>query len=139
MSGWAVAFGILGVLTASGGVVSWFTLRPMLRKHRADTSKTIIDAAVAERSQNLAEDSAEDEHWNSIVRAQVDVLITPLQNEVKGLRTRLEELESKFAALHIRYWRAIEWIRHALRWIDTFAPDAKPPPPNIPPEIADDL
>jgi len=131
VSAWEIVFASLGLL-GIGGFGSWFLLRPQIRKLRADTSKAIVEAAVAE-------DAAEDEHWNTLVRAQVDVLITPLQNEVKGLRTRVTELEGKFAALHIRYWRAIDWIRSARRWADTWHPESQPPPPTVPPEIADDL
>lgn len=131
MSAWEVIFASLGLLSI-GGLGSWFLLRPQIRKLRAETSKAVVEAAVAE-------DSAEDEHWNAIVRAQVDVLITPLQNEVTGLRNRVAELEGKFAALHLRYWRAIDHIRSTRRWVDTWHPDAQPPPPSVPDEIADDL
>jgi len=131
VSAWEVVFASLGLLSV-GGLGSWFLLRPQIRKLRAETSKAVVEAAVAE-------ESAEDEHWNAIVRAQVDVLITPLQNEVTGLRNRVADLEGKFAALHLRYWRAIDHIRSTRRWVDTWHPDAQPPPPSVPEEIADDL
>jgi hypothetical protein len=131
VTGWEIVFASLGLLSV-GGLGSWFLLRPQIRKLRAETSKAVVEAAVAE-------DSAEDEHWNAIVRAQVDVLITPLQNEVTGLRNRVADLEGKFAALHLRYWRAIDHIRSTRRWVDTWHPDAQPPPPSVPDEIADDL
>ncbi len=131
MSAWEVVFASLGLLSV-GGLGSWFLLRPQIRKLRAETSKAVVEAAVAE-------ESAEDVHWNAIVRAQVDVLITPLQNEVTGLRNRVADLEGKFAALHLRYWRAIDHIRSTRRWVDTWHPDAQPPPPSVPEEIADDL
>ena len=131
MNAWQIVLAVL-TLVGAGGFGSWFLLRPQIKKYRADTAKAIVEAAVAE-------DSAEDEHWNAIVRAQVDVLITPLQNEVTGLRNRVADLEGKFAALHLRYWRAIDHIRSTRRWVDTWHPDAQPPPPSVPEEIADDL
>lgn len=131
MSAWEVVFASLGLLSI-GGLGSWFLLRPQIRKLRAETSKAVVEAAVAE-------ESAEDEHWNAIVRAQVDVLITPLQSEVTGLRNRVADLEGKFAALNLRYWRAIDHIRSTRRWVDMWHPDAQPPPPSVPEEIADDL
>lgn len=131
MSAWEIVFASLGLLSI-GGLGSWFLLRPQIRKLRAETSKAVVEAAVAE-------ETAEDEHWNAIVRAQVDVLITPLQNEVTGLRNRVADLEGKFAALHLRYWRAIDHIRSTRRWVDTWHPDSQPPPPSVPDEIADDL
>lgn len=133
MSPTSPVFAILSVIgfliTASGGLVVWFRLRPDIKKLRAETRRVDLDAA-------LAGDKAEDEHWEAIVRTQVDVIVTPLRQEVTELRAEVSALRTEVETFRTRYWRAIAYIRTLLALHGRHSSE---PAPTAPSEIAADI
>jgi len=128
MDGWAIAFGILTVLTAGGGVTAWFYIRPTIRKHRAETHKAVVEAAVAEGA-------ADDEHLKTIV----GYVVEPLKERVDDLEQEVSRLRDEVRTTRKKYFRLVDWARDVRAWVRLWYPDAQPPLPSLPAEVIDDL
>jgi len=125
-----IIFGGLVSLGGLSGVVALLLWRHQVRKLRAETHHTEIDAAIAE-------DRADDEHWREIVKTQTEALVQPLREELTRLRVEVDSLRSEVEATRTRYWRAIAYIRVLLTITQRRNPnDDVPAPPS---EIAADL
>lgn len=117
--------GILSILLGGGGVVALYKARK--------------DAKLGIRQQETAEDAAWDERWKGIIKAQTESLLQPLQAQVDRQGAKIAQLETELGSLRTRYWRSIHHIRDLLAWIAKHLPDADPPPPVTPADIADDI
>lgn len=121
---------ILGLLvTIVGGALAWTKLRPELLQLRAQVRKTDVDAAVAE-------DTAEDAHWQAIVKAQAEAIVAPLRTEVEELRAEVRTLREEVETHRTRYWRAITYIRVLHAWARHPSASDIPAPPA---ELAVDI
>lgn len=128
---WGLVFSFLAA-GGLGGLGTFILVWPQIRKIRAETRKVDVDAA-------LAVDSAEDAHWQSIVKTQAEAIVEPLRTEVAALRGEVAGLRTEIEALRTRYWRSIHYIRDLLAWIAKHLPNADPGPPVIPADIAQDV
>lgn len=120
----------------SGGVaalVSLVMLWPQIQKARADAGKARVDAAVAE-------DTAEDAHWQAIVTAQTEAVVKPLREEVERLSRKVTSLEERVEQISQRYRSAIGYVRILLAWIRRHHQTDHPMDlPVAPAEIAGDI
>lgn len=113
------------VITVGGGLLAWFRLRPELNALRAQARHTLVQASVSE-------DAAEDAHWQAIIKAQAEAVVTPLRDEVEALRTEVRVLRAEVEAHRVRYLRAIAYIRNLLAWSrHPHLTDVPPPPPEL--------
>lgn len=121
---------IIGALiTIGGGLLAWFRLRPELNALRAQARHTLVQASVSE-------DAAEDAHWQAIIKAQAEAVVTPLRDEVEALRSEVRVLRAEVEAHRVRYMRAIAYIRNLLAWSRHPSLSDVPAPP---PELAVDI
>lgn len=141
-------FGFLTVATpigvVVGAVIAWRKLGPEMRQLTANTRRTVLESA-------LAEDSADDEHFRTMIATQAEFILAPLKAEVErqGRKladqdTRINELEGQVKSFRRRYRLALDTllahIRHNLTIVRLIPADvAIPPPPLVPNEIAEDF
>ena len=64
----------------------------------------------------VSEDAAEDAHWQAIIKAQAEAIVSPLRVEVDELRGEVRVLRAEVETHRARYWRAITYIRVLLAW-----------------------
>lgn len=114
-----------GIVTIGGGLIAWFRLRPELQQMRANAAHTLVQSAVSE-------DAAEDAHWQAIIKAQAEAVVSPLRDEVEALRGEVRVLRAEVEAHRVRYLRAITYIRVLLAWArHPSTSDAPAPPPEL--------
>jgi len=127
---WTV--GVLSIVFGGGGVAALYKAR---KDHRLGV-----------RQQETAEDAAWDERWKGLIKAQAEAVVAPLERRVTAQGQlieqqgrKIETLETELGSLRTRYWRSIHYIRDLLAWIAKHMPNADPPPPVTPADIAEDI
>lgn len=127
-----------------GAIVALAKVVPEIRHLRATTRQALVDAETSEEAQD-------DEHWQSIIRTQTEVLLKPLTEEVarqgeKLLRQdqKISDLERQMHSIQRRYRLALDhlrdYVRYSLLLVGLLHPDVTPPPPpSIANEIAEDI
>lgn len=132
MTGVQTVFAALGVLGGGTGIAALVILWPNIQKIRAEAGKTRVEAAVAE-------DAAEDAHWEAIVRAQTEALIQPLKEEVERQGREIAALREEVGRITHRYRSAIGYIRLLSAWIAQHHGAHPMDLPVAPSEIASDI
>ena len=116
---------IIVALLGGGGVVAWV---------RANH-----DHKIGVAQQEAAEDDALSARWESLIRAQTESLIKPLQEQVASLTTKVDELDESLRQTQRRYWKSITYIRTLLTWVGRNLPHGSSTPPDPPEEIQSDI
>lgn len=124
----AVIVALIALFGSGGGLGAFFLLRPQIRKLRAETNKSRIDAAVAE-------DSAEDEHLKTVV----EFVVGPLKREVTELRTEVASLREEVRTVRKKYYKLLDWARDVRTWARVWPAEDRPPLPTLPTEVLDDI
>lgn len=148
MSGIATAvltfLSVLGPGTLIAGLIAWRKYGPEIRHLSADTRRTVAEAVAIE-------ESAEDAHWQALIKTQTESLLQPLAAEVARLTqksaeqdAKISELETVVKSIQRRYRLTLDalraYIRYGLALVALLPADVpSPPPPAIPNEIADDM
>lgn len=123
----AVIFTAVGVLLfGGGGVVAWV-------KQRRDSKNGV-------RQENRADVDSLNARAIAIVETQVEYLIKPLTEKVKGLETDVAILRTEVQNAKTKYWKAVNHIRNMYAWIaKNHSPDIAATVPPPPAELADDI
>jgi hypothetical protein len=104
---WVVAFIPLTVSLVAAAT-AW-------KKHRDDRK-----AGVA--ANEVAEENAEANRWQSIIETQTKALLEPMQAQLREHAEKIRGLEEELANRNKKYWQAISLIRALYLWIDRHAP-----------------
>ena len=139
------------ITVLAGAIVALAKVVPEIRHLRATTRQALVDAETSEGAQD-------DAHWEAIIRAQTEALLTPLTKEVerqgeKIVRQdkkisdqdqKITDLERQMRSIQYRYRLALDhlrdYVRYSLLLVGLLHPDVTPPPPpSIANEIAEDI
>ena len=149
---WSTLLQVLGAIGGPAALVAVVTLGPTVRKARAAARRADIDIDIdIDIDVTVAEDTAEDAHWRTMLEAQVELVVRPLREEIGRLggevkaaradaaaaRSEVEQMRSEVTAHRTRYWRAITYIRALLALLARHAPHATAPTPPV--EIQADI
>lgn len=121
----AVIIAALTAVGGGGGVAA-------IIKARADRQAGVD-------SHELAEDDALQKRWQAIAEAQLELLLTPLREEVARLREEVAAVRTESAAVQTKYWKAINYIRTLSSWIARHVTDPELTPPVPPADVVGDI
>lgn len=119
---------LAGLVGGGGGVVAFLRWRS--------------DNANGRRSFGIDSNKSAVEAWEKLARTQAEVIVTPLVEEVAGLKEQIKSLKAEVAALRKfrdKFMAALEYITALHGWIAEHLPSKKNDLPPVPPELADDL
>ncbi|MBH0778830.1 hypothetical protein [Nocardia bovistercoris] len=120
--------GFLGMIAGAAGL--WHAAR----------TKTAAESRTAETTAAHAKEAAADARLKTMLdaqRADFEVIVKPLRDDVEDLRREVRDLRTAIDALRIRYRAALDYIRRLRAWGSARA-DGEPIP-EPPADIADEV